>query len=165
MTKCQALFSSSTPSKPSTNPWHDKCLTFFMCLHSSGGGSSRPRLLRWCLPLSSSIPHYFLRLSFLHQEDPWREVGGALLAKFLHTLLFQNTHTKATPAKGEETGMGWVMSALGILHVLQSDLKHPIIHLTKVEKLCYTLTFEFERRNHQNLLNSVQEGEVSKIWS
>ena len=29
-----------------------------------------------------------------------------LLAKFLHTLLFQNTHTKATPANGEETGMG-----------------------------------------------------------
>ena len=118
------------------------------------------------VPSSVIIHSPLFFASFLPSPGrPVKGSGGPLLAKFLHTLLFQNTHTKATPAKGEETGMGWVMSALGILHVLQSDLKHPIIHLTKVEKLCYTLTFEFERRNHQNLLNSVQEGEVSKIWS
>ena len=100
MKKCQALFSYSTPSNLSTTPWHDECLTFFMSLQC--GGSSRPRLLRWCLPLSSSIPHYFLRLSFLHQEDPWREVGAAACQIFAHAPLPKHTHEGHTCKRGRD---------------------------------------------------------------
>ena len=100
MKKCQALFSCSTSSNLSTTPKHDECHTFFMSLQC--GGSSRPRLLRWCLPLSSSIPHYFLPLAFLHQEDWRREVGAAACQIFAHAPLPKHTHEGHTCKWGRD---------------------------------------------------------------
>ena len=43
------------------------------------------------------------------------EVGAAAHQIFAHTPLFQNTHTKGTPANNEEKGIGLMTSFLGIL--------------------------------------------------